>query len=296
MASPFYLSGAAGAAPAPGYNLCRTAAAAAAAPGSAALSRAAAAAAIPRGCVNILNESLVNNVTMRYHGLSLGGQGTRTVMQHLPASSIQPRMAAAAELSSAAAPTSTTGPSSDMTSDSYFEDGMEFLDDIKIDHAQLCIIETKELNKLLKNENVSKDRCTQIKQLRRTLKNRGYASTCRDKRMHEEDELRRDIDELQSDIEYYMRSIEEYDAKTKALLSVITTDNNSDLFPKDKNAAAIDANDASRIGPLPRDQWRQAPPPTTHMQRVENGFITAATTTTDQPTTTTIIKQEIVDY
>jgi len=93
-----------------------------------------------------------------------------------------------------------------------------------------------------------------------------------------------------------MRSIEEYDAKTKALLSVITTDNNSDLFPKDKNAAAIDANDASRIGPLPRDQWRQAPPPTTHMQRVENGFITAATTTTDQPTTTTIIKQEIVDY
>jgi len=270
MNPPFYLPGAAAAAATglPINDIRRAAAAAHAA-------EAAAAAAIPRGCVDILSETLVTNLTMR-HGLSMGWQG-RTVMQPLPPTS---------QRIAESAPTSTTGPPDDFS----LEDGSDFLDDIKIGHAQLCIIETKELNKILKNENISKERSTQIKQLRRTLKNRGYASTCRDKRMHEEDELRKDIGELKGEIESYMRAIDEYEAAIKTLETI----NFDEDFPENSAAAA-----AIRHGPPPpqreHNEGRQAPlPPTRCIQRLENGGDRAAPL--DQATIKQEIKQETVKH
>ena len=62
-------------------------------------------------------------------------------------------------------------------------------DDIGLSDQELVVRTTKELNKLLKNKNIPKERQKQIKQERRTLKNRGYAANCRDKREKEEKDL-----------------------------------------------------------------------------------------------------------
>merc|ERR1711974_495384 len=53
---------------------------------------------------------------------------------------------------------------------------------------------TKDLNSLLKKRNVAKPRQKDIKQRRRTLKNRGYAANCRVKRDDEEEELLEQIE------------------------------------------------------------------------------------------------------
>ena len=64
----------------------------------------------------------------------------------------------------------------------YFQDALPAINhrkDIDLDDIQLVNVATKTLNKILKKSGVSKDRAKEIKQDRRTLKNRGYAANCR---------------------------------------------------------------------------------------------------------------------
>merc|ERR1712147_245614 len=54
-----------------------------------------------------------------------------------------------------------------------------------IEDRDLMDIDIKELNKMLKERNVSKELSVRLKQRRRTLKNRNYASSCREKKDEE---------------------------------------------------------------------------------------------------------------
>merc|ERR1719227_4360 len=54
-----------------------------------------------------------------------------------------------------------------------------------IEDRDLMDIDIKELNKMLKERNVSKELAVRLKQRRRTLKNRNYASSCREKKDEE---------------------------------------------------------------------------------------------------------------
>jgi len=75
-----------------------------------------------------------------------------------------------------------------------------YREDVDLDDQTLVTISTKELNRILKKKNISKTRSDQIKSQRRTLKNRGYASTCRHSREDEEKQLEKDILELDEKI------------------------------------------------------------------------------------------------
>ena len=51
--------------------------------------------------------------------------------------------------------------------------------DIGLSDQDMVGLGTKDLNKLLKNRKITKNRAKELKAERRTLKNRGYAATCR---------------------------------------------------------------------------------------------------------------------
>jgi len=65
---------------------------------------------------------------------------------------------------------------------------------------ELINIEIKELNKKIKDKGVSKELAIRLKQRRRTLKNRNYATSCREKKDAEicslEGERNRELEEL----------------------------------------------------------------------------------------------------
>eukprot|EP00092_Neocalanus_flemingeri_P007346 GFUD01007933.1.p1 GENE.GFUD01007933.1~~GFUD01007933.1.p1 ORF type:complete len:162 (+),score=63.58 GFUD01007933.1:48-533(+) len=75
-------------------------------------------------------------------------------------------------------------------------------DNIKtgITDEQLVLKPTKDLNKMLKSTGLPKEDVNKIKQKRRTLKNRGYAASCRNKRELEEESLKVELDKLKKDI------------------------------------------------------------------------------------------------
>ena len=73
-------------------------------------------------------------------------------------------------------------------------------EDIGLSDQELVMLSTKDLNKLLKRKNIPKERQKQLKQERRTLKNRGYAANCRVKRETEEKILERKNEQLKYDI------------------------------------------------------------------------------------------------
>jgi len=96
--------------------------------------------------------------------------------------------------------------------------------DIDLDDIQLVNVATKTLNKILKKSGVSKDRAKEIKQDRRTLKNRGYAANCRVKREKEEhsleienENLRRKIARQREDIRKEVAAIEVMENTIKSL-------------------------------------------------------------------------------
>ena len=54
-----------------------------------------------------------------------------------------------------------------------------------ISDRDLINIDIKELNKMLKERGIAKELSVRLKQRRRTLKNRNYASSCREKKDEE---------------------------------------------------------------------------------------------------------------
>lgn len=72
--------------------------------------------------------------------------------------------------------------------------------DIGLSDQELVMQSTKTLNKMIKKRGITKERAKQIKQERRTLKNRGYAANCRVKRENEEKKLERENDNLRREI------------------------------------------------------------------------------------------------
>lgn len=79
-----------------------------------------------------------------------------------------------------------------------------------INDDQLISLSVRELNRQLKSSKISKYQMQQMKQRRRTLKNRGYAASCRNKRCQKKGELEiikrdelRQIECLENEISRY---------------------------------------------------------------------------------------------
>ncbi|KAL3875751.1 hypothetical protein ACJMK2_033669 [Sinanodonta woodiana] len=68
---------------------------------------------------------------------------------------------------------------------------------------ELVALSVKELNKLLKGLN--REDVQKLKQRRRTLKNRGYAANCREKRISQKEELEGEKDRLREEVHRLQR-------------------------------------------------------------------------------------------
>jgi len=89
--------------------------------------------------------------------------------------------------------------------------------DIGISDQELVTMSTKEINKLLKKSGIPKERQKELKEERRTLKNRGYAAVCRVKREDEEKTLEKKNDLLRHNIKSKLCEIEEAKRETEQL-------------------------------------------------------------------------------
>merc|ERR1712025_138457 len=88
---------------------------------------------------------------------------------------------------------------------------------IGLSDEQLVTISTKDFNKLLKNSGLSKEDCKRLKAKRRTLKNRGYAASCRYKREEQEEGLNGVKSHLDEDLNVLRMNIEDYRIKLQKL-------------------------------------------------------------------------------
>lgn len=97
--------------------------------------------------------------------------------------------------------------------------------DNSICDKQLISLSVRELNRHLKSSQFDRNQVQQMKQRRRTLKNRGYAASCRNKRFQRKSELeirRRDelneINRISADINRFKDLINEFNEKISHLL------------------------------------------------------------------------------
>lgn len=100
---------------------------------------------------------------------------------------------------------------------------------------QLKTLSVRELNRHLKSSKYNKFQVQQMKQRRRTLKNRGYASECRHKRFKRKSELEsqkrdelRQIESMSKEINRYKLMIQELNRKISDCY-MIAKQNNIDL-------------------------------------------------------------------
>merc|ERR1712038_2175041 len=93
-----------------------------------------------------------------------------------------------------------------------------------ITDEDLVTLSVRDLNRQLKMPGLNRDEIVQMKQRRRTLKNRGYAASCRIKRLEQKDELEcekgkefEDLDKLQDDNINLREEVEGLHRKFEAL-------------------------------------------------------------------------------
>lgn len=89
---------------------------------------------------------------------------------------------------------------------------------------ELVSISVRDLNRTLKLRGLSRDEIVRMKQRRRTLKNRGYAASCRIKRIEQKDELEserslefNDMETMQDDTSVIRDETESWKNKYEAL-------------------------------------------------------------------------------
>jgi len=74
------------------------------------------------------------------------------------------------------------------------------LETLGIKQEELILMPTRDLNKFLKSKGLSREKIKAVKQQRRTLKNRGYASSCRVKREEQINQLKDELKHIGSNI------------------------------------------------------------------------------------------------
>ncbi|XP_055938162.1 transcription factor MafK-like [Argiope bruennichi] len=83
-------------------------------------------------------------------------------------------------------------PLSEVKSEMNFSGFHALSSSAEISDDELVSLTVRDLNRLLKNSGLSRSEIQRMKQRRRTLKNRGYAASCRNKRLEQKDELQYD--------------------------------------------------------------------------------------------------------
>ncbi|XP_054718292.1 transcription factor MafK-like [Uloborus diversus] len=73
----------------------------------------------------------------------------------------------------------------------------------EISDDELISLTVRDLNRLLKSSGLTKAEVQRLKQRRRTLKNRGYAASCRNKRLEQKDDLQNERSMVLKDINYF---------------------------------------------------------------------------------------------